>query len=107
MPVEIITPCEPSPCGANAVCKELNNAGSCTCLPDYFGDPYFECRPECVLNNDCPRIKACVNNKCKNPCPGVCGLNAECTVHNHAPSCACLPGYTGNPFLSCHFTQRM
>lgn len=95
-------PCNPSPCGANAVCKERNGAGSCTCLPEYLGDPYTGCRPECVLNTDCDRSKACVNNKCKNPCPGTCGLNAECRVINHAPSCSCLPGYSGNPLSSCH-----
>jgi hypothetical protein len=36
------------------------------------------------------------------PCPGTCGLNAECRVVNHAPSCSCLPGYTGNPLNSCN-----
>ena len=95
-------PCNPSPCGANAVCRERNGAGSCTCLPEYFGDPYTGCRPECVTNTDCPRDKACVNNKCKDPCPGVCGLNAECHVANHSPSCSCISGFIGDPFTSCH-----
>uniref|UniRef100_A0A182XBR0 EGF-like domain-containing protein n=1 Tax=Anopheles quadriannulatus TaxID=34691 RepID=A0A182XBR0_ANOQN len=94
-------PCNPSPCGSNAVCKERNGAGSCTCLPDYFGDPYSGCRPECVTNSDCPRVRACVNNKCADPCPGVCGIDAECYVVNHSPSCACRPGYTGDPFTQC------
>lgn len=94
-------PCNPSPCGSNAICKERNGVGSCTCLPEYFGDPYTMCRPECVINTDCSRDKACVNNKCKNPCEGACGINADCRVANHAPSCYCLPGYTGNPLSSC------
>lgn len=94
-------PCNPSPCGANAVCKERNGAGSCSCLPEYFGDPYIGCRPECVINSDCDRSKACINNKCRDPCPGTCGLNAECHVVNHAPSCSCLPGYSGDPLTSC------
>lgn len=94
-------PCNPSPCGANAICRERNGAGSCSCLPDYSGDPYAGCRPECVLNTDCPRNLACVNNKCADPCLGVCGANAQCTVVNHAPSCACLPGFTGNPLSAC------
>ncbi|KAJ9598210.1 hypothetical protein L9F63_011093, partial [Diploptera punctata] len=98
-------PCNPSPCGANAVCKERNGAGSCTCLPEYTGDPYTGCRPECVLNTDCNRQRACVRNKCVDPCPGTCGVNAECRVVNHAPSCSCLPGYTGNPLNSCHLLQ--
>jgi len=95
-------PCNPSPCGANAVCKERNGAGSCSCLPEYFGDPYTGCRPECVTNSDCDRSKSCMNNKCRDPCPGVCGLNAECRVINHSPSCYCPVGYTGDPTLSCY-----
>lgn len=102
IPEEPINPCNPSPCGPNAVCKERNNAGSCACLKDYFGDPYTGCRPECVTNTDCSRDKACVNNKCKDPCPGVCGFNAECHAYNHAPTCTCLTGYTGNPLVSCN-----
>lgn len=95
-------PCNPSPCGANAICKERNGVGSCTCITEYFGDPYTSCRPECVTNSDCPRDKACTNNKCINPCQGICGINAECHVNNHAPSCTCLAGYTGNPLNACH-----
>lgn len=74
---EEIKPCSPSPCGANAVCKERDGVGSCSCLPEYFGDPYTGCRPECVQNSECDRSKACINNKCKDPCPGVCGINAS------------------------------
>lgn len=94
-------PCNPSPCGANAICKERNNAGSCSCIPEYTGDPYTGCRPECVLNSECPRDRACINNKCRDPCPGMCGAYAECRIINHSPSCACLPGYTGNPLSAC------
>lgn len=99
---EIIEPCNPSPCGANAVCKVRNNAGSCSCLPDYYGDPYVECRPECTMNSDCPNTKSCVNQKCVNPCIGTCGSNAECYVANHSPYCTCSHGYTGNPSVGCY-----
>lgn len=95
-------PCNPTPCGVNAVCKEHHGAGSCQCLPEYFGDPYLGCRPECVMNSDCPKSRACVNQKCVDPCPGACGLNAECHTSNHAPTCVCLPGYIGDPSRSCH-----
>ena len=98
---ETISPCSPSPCGANAQCREQNRAGSCVCLPDYIGNPYEGCRPECVLNSDCPSNKACVNSKCKDPCPGTCGPNANCQVVNHIPTCTCVPGYTGDPFRYC------
>lgn len=98
---EHLSPCVPSPCGANAICKEQNNAGACVCLPDYIGNPYEGCRPECVLSTDCAPNLACVNNKCKDPCPGTCGPNAQCQVINHLPSCSCIPGYTGDPFRYC------
>ena len=99
---EIPEPCNPSPCGSNAICKERNGAGSCTCMKEYFGDPYISCRPECVQNSDCSRNRACVNMKCVDPCIGACGLNSECHVSNHNPVCQCITGYTGNPSQACH-----
>lgn len=103
---EFINPCYPSPCGANAVCKELNGAGSCMCIPEYFGNPYEGCKPECVLNTDCQSNKACIRNKCTDPCPGVCGSSAICQVINHVPVCTCFDGYTGNPFQFCHIIPK-
>lgn len=101
--IEIRTsPCDPSPCGANAICHQRDGAGSCTCLEGYQGNPYEGCRPECVLSSDCSADKSCIRNKCADPCPGICGTNAECTVINHVPSCACIKGYTGNPFVQCN-----
>lgn len=98
---EVVNPCEPSPCGPNAVCTQKNNAGSCTCIADYTGNPYEGCRPECVLSSDCPTDKACIRNKCQDPCPGVCGSNAQCNVVNHVPTCSCIQGYIGDPFTTC------
>lgn len=98
---EHLTPCQPSPCGANAQCREQNGAGACICLPEHIGNPYEGCRPECVLNSDCPSNQACINKKCKDPCPGTCGPNADCQVINHLPSCTCRIGYTGDPFRYC------
>ena len=92
------TPCDPSPCGPNTQCRD---AGVCTCLPGYHGDPNYGCRPECLQNPDCPNNRACINSKCEDPCPGVCGQNAECLVVNHIPMCSCPTGMTGNAFLSC------
>jgi hypothetical protein len=106
IPVERPTPCIPSPCGSNAVCREQNGAGSCVCLPEYFGNPYEGCRPECVINSDCPSNRACIRNKCQDPCPGTCGQNADCQVINHVPSCNCRPGYTGDPFRYCNIYQE-
>lgn len=89
--------CNPSPCGPNAIC----NDGICSCMPDYYGDSTIGCRPECVLNNDCPRNKACVRNKCENPCVGACAPDAICDVVNHVPMCSCSPGFEGNAFAFC------
>lgn len=99
---EHLSPCVPSPCGANAICREQKGAGSCTCLPEYIGNPYDGCRPECVLSSDCPSNRACMRNKCTDPCPGICGQNADCQVVNHLPQCSCRPGYTGDPFRYCN-----
>lgn len=101
-----LTPCIPSPCGANAICREQNGVGSCTCLPEYVGNPYENCRPECILNSDCSSNRACIRNKCQNPCPGTCGQNANCQVVNHLPHCTCYPGYTGDPFKLCNIIQE-
>lgn len=90
-------PCNPSPCGSNTQCRE----GVCTCLPEYSGDPYISCRPECTTNSDCSPNKACFNNKCRDPCPGTCGQGAECNVYNHIPMCTCTVGTTGDPFTNC------
>jgi len=96
------SPCDPSPCGNNAECSELGRAAACKCLPGFFGDPYLSCRPECVLNTDCSSSLACINSKCKDPCPGTCGINAICNVLNHVPKCSCLQGYLGDPSRECH-----
>ena len=90
--------CNPSPCGSNANCQN----GICTCREDFIGDPYTNCRPECVGNEECEFDKACVHNKCIDPCIGICGLNAECSIFNHLPACSCPSGTSGNAFISCN-----
>ena len=94
-------PCRPSPCGSNARCTDRNGAAACQCIPEYFGDPYVACRPECTINADCPSNRACQSLKCVDPCPGLCGVNAQCRVINHIPTCTCNQGYIGDPFTSC------
>lgn len=96
-----IDPCQSQPCGSNAECRN----GVCYCLPEYQGDPYQGCRPECVLNMECPKNKACIRNHCQDPCPGVCGQNAICSVLDHIPICSCQPGTAGNAFIQCQAVQ--
>lgn len=47
------------------------------------------------------RNKACIREKCMDPCPGSCGLDAHCSVMNHIPSCICPEGFIGDPFTNC------
>lgn len=103
IPPVIVNPCQPSPCGSNALCQVINDSPSCSCLPEFIGSPP-NCRPECVSNSECPSHQACINQKCKDPCPGSCGNNAECRTVSHTPMCVCAIGYTGDPFTQC-FTR--
>src|SRR5207245_705861 len=71
-----------------------------SCLPSYIGSPPG-CRPECVSNAECPSLQACINQKCNDPCLGICGSAAECRVINHSPICSCPPNHMGDPFFRC------
>lgn len=94
-------PCVPSPCGPNSVCEIKSNHPVCSCRPNYSGTPPY-CRPECVISQECPSNKACINEKCLDPCTGACGNNAKCVVINHTPLCSCLDGYKGDAFVGCN-----
>jgi hypothetical protein len=96
-------PCSTNPCGVNAECKNLDgNRYSCSCIPPYRGDPYSSgCKPECINDNECLSHLSCVGQFCRDPCPGVCGRNAQCIVINHIPNCQCDPGMVGDPFKAC------
>ena len=105
MEEEETNPCGRSPCGPNSQCREVNSVAVCSCLPTYVGSPPA-CRPECVSSSECSSDKACINQKCVNPCPDACGQNAECRVINHSPLCNCGPSYTGDPFTRCFPAPR-
>lgn len=94
-------PCEPTPCGPNSHCHEVNGHAVCSCQVDYIGIPP-QCRPECVVSSECPQDKACIKQKCTDPCPNTCGENAFCKVVNHNPICSCTRGFTGDPFVRCN-----
>lgn len=96
----ITKPCQPSPCGQNSQCREINEQAVCSCVPGYIGSPP-NCRPECVTSSECSRNEACSNQKCIDPCPGTCGIGAKCLVVNHNPICTCPSRYTGDPFIRC------
>lgn len=98
--VAVSRPCYPSPCGPNSHCQEVNGIAVCKCVEGFVGNPPI-CRPECVVSSDCQLTRACINQKCRDPCLGSCGLNAECSVINHNPVCRCPPSMTGDPFSGC------
>lgn len=94
-------PCAPSPCGPYSQCRDVNERAICSCLENYVGSPPA-CRPECTISSECSLDKACVNQKCVDPCRNACGENARCQVINHNPICSCSVGYVGDPFIRCH-----
>lgn len=96
----VTNPCIPSPCGPNSQCREIGDSPSCSCLSGFLGSPP-QCRPECVINQECASNLACIQQKCRDPCPGSCGSGALCTVINHNAICTCPGGYTGDPFTYC------
>lgn len=96
----MINPCQPSPCGPYAQCQVINDMPSCSCLPEYRGSPPY-CQPECISNPECPGHQSCVRQKCIDPCPNLCGENAECHVVQHIPYCVCSYGLTGDPYTRC------
>lgn len=101
LPPQIKSPCDPNPCGAFASCREAAGSAICSCKEGYFGAPP-RCAPECAINEDCPNDKACVRERCVDPCLGSCGSNTECRAMNHLAICTCLRGYRGNSFVGCY-----
>lgn len=100
--VKVPRPCAPSSCGPSALCTPMDDGReTCTCPVGNIGNPYVECRPECTVNSKCPLNLACINQRCVDPCPGTCGINAECIVVRHKSKCFCPPGYTGDPYSRC------
>lgn len=63
------------------------------------------CRPECLIHEECPSNRACVSQQCQDPCIGACGFNARCTTQNHKPVCTCMEGFGGDPYASCTLRQ--
>ena len=94
-------PCVPNPCGAYSNPPRRNgDRCDCSCQTGMIGSPP-NCHPECIFNNDCPTELACKNQRCVDPCPGLCGIHATCRVRSHIPICVCDTGYQGDPFTQC------
>ena len=93
-------PCADNFCGSFSHQRRGGDQCSCSCLEGYIGSPP-NCRPQCIVSSDCSQNKACLNQKCADPCEGRCGLSSRCTVISHHPICSCPPNYEGDPFVSC------
>lgn len=105
--------CRLERCGVNAQCSARDHYAQCSCPAGYQGNPRIECyttevaQPkipgaECSRNDDCPRDKNCLNERCVNPCMAdACGQGAYCHVQERAAVCRCPPGYTGDPRVRC------
>ena len=94
-------PCVPNPCGPYSNPPRRNgDRCDCSCQIGMIGSPP-NCHPECIFNNDCPTELACKNQRCVDPCPGLCGIHATCRVRSHIPICVCNKGYQGDPFTQC------
>ena len=93
--------CYPNPCGPYSICDLVGPRVVCNCKAGYIGGPP-NCRPECVINAECPSNQACIAGICGDPCINSCGINANCQTINHNPICSCTVGYTGNPFENCY-----
>lgn len=101
-PIAPANPCDPSPCGPNSQCRIAGDQQTavCSCVRNYIGRAP-NCRPECTQNPDCRGDRACINERCVDPCRGACGMQTTCTVTNHQPNCRCVEGYEGDPFALC------
>lgn len=96
----VTDPCTPNPCGPNSICRADGTTAHCSCRPAMRNDPPA-CKPQCRINSDCAQHQACRNQRCVDPCPGVCGAHATCHVRLHVPICTCPPRFTGDPFVRC------
>ena len=77
--------CERDPCGPNSRCELEGPRVVCHCLPGFFGKPP-NCRPECLISEDCAANEACIRNKCTDPCQTItCG---ELIIASYVPKSA-------------------
>ncbi|XP_047739045.1 uncharacterized protein LOC108675679 isoform X3 [Hyalella azteca] len=92
-------------CGIDAKCRPIMHRAQCYCPVGMQGDPLTACiTVGCRSNDDCPDDRACdrLNRVCIPVCTTTtCAVGAECRARNHAATCFCPPGYSGNPFRHC------
>lgn len=84
-PLSDVNECEHNPCGTNSICTDTVGSFTCSCNPDYTGDP----RQGCVDIDECTTLdKPCGNHAvCENAIPGY--------------NCICPQGFAGNARVAC------
>lgn len=106
-----VNPCTVgNPCAITAQCEVTNHKALCRCPSGLLGDPFIRCyeiipsTPECKLDSDCSYDKACISQRCQDPCliANPCGTNAQCKTTQHRPICLCPDGLGGNPQVLCY-----
>lgn len=83
-------------CGIGADCYAIDHRPICECPAGLSGDPQNSCiLVGCRSDSDCPSERACVNDKCVDPCAnnGPCSSGEECEVRYHKAQCLCAPGF--------------
>ncbi|MPC93754.1 Cadherin-related tumor suppressor [Portunus trituberculatus] len=99
-----IDPClQDSPCASSAKCSVNQHEVECSCSSGEHGDPKVACLAiGCLSNDECPPERACINQKCQDPCkPNPCGLGALCINQDHNFTCSCPLGHHGRPTIAC------
>ena len=97
--------CSLTQCGIAARCEARDHRARCLCPDGWRGDPYVECdNPECVVDEECPQVLACRNEKCVDPCD--CAVNANCIVRSHRARCQCIPNHQGDPYTAGCFPSK-
>ncbi len=106
----------PGSCGIGAECLVQNHRPYCRCPAGaaFGANPLVDCtvqrppprpvevEPQCSVNEQCKKNEICRNGKCVDPCPGLCGVNAVCTVNEyHRVRCQCREGFNGDPYTLC------
>ena len=116
-----VDPCRGA-CGIGATCTVENHQPFCLCPDNPYANPLIDCtvRPPtqppptqpaveegCVVNSQCERDEVCRDRRCVDPCPGLCGVEADCLVDNHRARCQCREGYQGDPYSICKRELRL
>ncbi|VEN60882.1 unnamed protein product, partial [Callosobruchus maculatus] len=100
------------PCARNAECYGQNHRAACRCPQGLEGNPFERCdRVECHTDSECPNNRACIQQRCVDPCSSIanpaCARNAICYAQNHAAGCICPPHLPeGNPLSFCVAPSR-